>query len=141
MALNLDKLAIPEWQAALRSGEYEQGENVLCKVDDQGKKTFCCIGVKCDLLAKADPERYAWRQNGNIFRFVEYEESNGSKDIVSSSTDVFPSSVQEMFGLTESDIQVLTACNDGYHTQKRSFDEIATIIETPDEWERLKNDL
>ena len=37
-----------KWVAALRSGEYKQGQRYL-RVDD----TFCCLGVLCDLHAKA----------------------------------------------------------------------------------------
>jgi len=36
-----------EWLAALRSGEYEQGQDAL---RHNGK--FCCLGVLCDLAAK-----------------------------------------------------------------------------------------
>lgn len=37
-----------EWVAALRSGEYKQGINLL-RQDDK----FCCLGVLCDLHRKA----------------------------------------------------------------------------------------
>jgi hypothetical protein len=37
-----------QWVAALRSGEYEQGQAYLQK---DGK--FCCLGVLCDLAVKA----------------------------------------------------------------------------------------
>jgi len=37
-----------QWVAALRSGEYQQGRNFLRT--DEG---FCCLGVLCDLAAKA----------------------------------------------------------------------------------------
>lgn len=39
-----------QWVAALRSGEYEQGRGVLHHVPTN---TFCCLGVLCDLAAKA----------------------------------------------------------------------------------------
>lgn len=44
-----------DWIAALRSGDYEQG--VTCLRDRDNR--FCCLGVLCDLHAKAHPE-YAW---------------------------------------------------------------------------------
>lgn len=37
-----------QWLAALRSGEYEQGQNLL----QPAKGRFCCLGVLCDLAAK-----------------------------------------------------------------------------------------
>ena len=44
-----------KWVAALRSGKYQQGINVLRNGDK-----FCCLGVACDLI---DPD--AWeRDNG-----------------------------------------------------------------------------
>lgn len=36
-----------QWVAALRSGEYQQGVQVLRKEDK-----FCCLGVLCDLYGK-----------------------------------------------------------------------------------------
>jgi len=37
-----------QWTAALRSGDYTQGKTALCT--DTG---YCCLGVLCDLHAKA----------------------------------------------------------------------------------------
>lgn len=42
---NIKKL----WVDALRSGEYEQGKNVLRNIE---KNTFCCLGVLCDIAIK-----------------------------------------------------------------------------------------
>lgn len=39
-----------QWVAALRSGKYKQGKNVLHNVD---AGTYCCLGVLCDLAVKA----------------------------------------------------------------------------------------
>jgi len=36
------------WVAALRSGDYKQGHEVLRRGDE-----FCCLGVACDLAVKA----------------------------------------------------------------------------------------
>ncbi len=38
------------WIAALRSGEYRQGQTELHNVE---KNTFCCLGVLCDLHMRA----------------------------------------------------------------------------------------
>jgi len=50
----MDKQRKAEWTAALRSGNYEQGAGALRPVDDN----YCCLGVLCDLYAKATGE--AW---------------------------------------------------------------------------------
>lgn len=41
------------WLNALRSGEYEQGEGALHKIEEDGPDTFCCLGVLCELAFKA----------------------------------------------------------------------------------------
>lgn len=38
-----------QWVAALRSGDYQQGQGYLAR-DDK----FCCLGVLCELAVKAD---------------------------------------------------------------------------------------
>ncbi len=41
------------WVDALRSGEYTQGYRALCRVNhNDGSKTYCCLGVLCDLYQK-----------------------------------------------------------------------------------------
>jgi hypothetical protein len=37
---------------ALRSGEYRQAMNTLVAVDDNGDRSFCCLGVMCDVALK-----------------------------------------------------------------------------------------
>jgi hypothetical protein len=44
----MDQQIKAEWVAALRSGEYEQGVQLLRQGDQ-----FCCLGVLCDLHRKA----------------------------------------------------------------------------------------
>ena len=48
------------WVDALRSGDYEQGRNNLHTVEAD-YSLFCCLGVACDLFAKAHPEAGAWK--------------------------------------------------------------------------------
>lgn len=45
-----------KWVAALRSGEYNQGQGCLRNDDD----SYCCLGVLCDLYAKEQNNHY-WR--------------------------------------------------------------------------------
>ena len=39
-----------QWIAALRSGEYKQGNGVLHQVSKDGAESFCCLGVLCRVL-------------------------------------------------------------------------------------------
>ena len=41
-----------KWVKALRSGEYDQGKNRLLTVHDNDSKSFCCLGVLCELHAQ-----------------------------------------------------------------------------------------
>lgn len=41
------------WVDALRSGDYRQTRGVLSRVDMDGSKGFCCLGVLCNLAVKA----------------------------------------------------------------------------------------
>lgn len=41
------------WLAALRSGEYEQGNGQLGYEVDNNQRQFCCLGVLCDLALKS----------------------------------------------------------------------------------------
>jgi hypothetical protein len=40
------------WTAALRSGDYTQGKNMLCAVGEDGSKTYCCLGVLAEIAVK-----------------------------------------------------------------------------------------
>ena len=42
-----------QWVQALRSGEYEQGKSALHIISGDGKHTYCCLGVLCELAVKA----------------------------------------------------------------------------------------
>jgi hypothetical protein len=37
------------WIEALKSGNYEQGKECLCSVNDDSKN-YCCLGVGCEIL-------------------------------------------------------------------------------------------
>lgn len=56
------------WVEALRSGDYEQGEQTLRKGDK-----FCCLGVLCDLYQKEmDDDSINWIPHDNVggYRFL-----------------------------------------------------------------------
>jgi hypothetical protein len=45
----LNKAIKSKWVKALRSGKYEQGTHWLEKEKDEGGKTYCCLGVACEI--------------------------------------------------------------------------------------------
>lgn len=56
---------IAEWVAALRSGNYVQGQDYLNK-EFAGRKSFCCLGVGCDLLVKQHPDKWRWSKQQDL---------------------------------------------------------------------------
>ena len=54
------------WVAALRSGEYKQGEGQLRVATETGT-SFCCLGVLCNLHAQAHPEIAAMNDNPEMY--------------------------------------------------------------------------
>lgn len=107
-----------KWVAALRSGQYKQGFAQL-----RSEEGFCCLGVLCNLHAKAHPE-IAARQT--------------DPDSYLGGSFFLPEEVQAWAGLKqESGAEVifkghtktLDELNDGRGCEKQSFRRIATIIE------------
>jgi hypothetical protein len=45
---------IQEWIKRLRSGKYKQGNGALCTEDAEGTKSYCCLGVLCELAVEED---------------------------------------------------------------------------------------
>jgi hypothetical protein len=116
-----------KWIAALRSGEYSQGDGKL-----RSDKGFCCLGVLCDLYAQ-EPFTQGWKFNG------EYEESPLPMDYwyFDGESEFLPESVMKWAGLeancpevavdTDEDVvyDLIANLNDtGY-----SFSTLADIIE------------
>jgi hypothetical protein len=46
------KTVLNLWLEALTSGRYKQGRESLCQVNTDGSKSYCCLGVLCDLYNK-----------------------------------------------------------------------------------------
>ncbi len=51
LKLTDDQIAfVMKWIEALESGQYKQGKNFLCQIDDTlGNKKYCCLGVACEI--------------------------------------------------------------------------------------------
>ena len=80
-----------ELVAALRSGDYKQGHNLLCRLFPDGTKTWCCLGVACDLGIKAglsidlsQSGEYAWADGGDesTYRKISFNGADGLLDDV-----------------------------------------------------------
>jgi hypothetical protein len=121
-----------QWVAALRSGDYKQGQEALRTEDG-----FCCLGVLCDLAVKAgaaawSKPREQWISGLHFQTVYKCDSEQG----------VLPSSVSEWAGLESSTPEVsfelgtpahphagrhpLTQINDHW---RRRFDVIADLIE------------
>ena len=46
------KKIMEKWVKALRSGKYRKTREVLCKVAENGNKSWCCLGVLTDMYNK-----------------------------------------------------------------------------------------
>ena len=99
------------WLEALRSGEYEQGKDVLRRND-----SFCCLGVLCDIFAKEGCSKWDEPDDKGV-RHIENDKG------------ALPLCVVLWSGIKDGnpfiDGYSLSAWNDG----GKSFKEIADIIE------------
>lgn len=116
----MDKKIMKKWVKALRSGKYRKTTGQLCKVAQNGNKSYCCLGVLTELYLK---------ENKTI---DEYDPNNGC----------LSPNVQDWAGMNDScgsliysnESTDLTCLNDCTKA-KRGFKRIADIIEK--NWEQL----
>jgi len=66
----------PKWLAALRSGEYEQGQRKLRKNDK-----YCCLGVLCDIMPEIGWDAVPYP--GEAYRAFDIESSSSIGSISS----------------------------------------------------------
>lgn len=55
-----------EWCAALRSGDYAQGKELLCRVDANGEAYYCCLGVAAELELGENAWRTSIYDHGHL---------------------------------------------------------------------------
>lgn len=113
----LQKARLRLWVQALRSGDYEQGTNVLASTVGQDGFRYCCLGVACEVSIANGLE-------------VEVQVSSGAKAYDLQQL-VLPMSVISWYGLESNnpilyDGSTASAFNDIY---RWTFEEIATGIE------------
>lgn len=105
-----------EWQDALRSGKYHQGQQrLVCSVDAEGQYSYCCLGVgaeiaKDQLGLRFDNLAYT---DTTAFYAEEWDAELGITGLA-------------YYGLSEIDQNNLIAFNDDY---RYSFDRIADEID------------
>lgn len=112
-----------KWVDALRSGDYEQGQEQLQTPD--GK--YCCLGVLCDIV---NPDK--WNSYGYEFS---YNDIDGKEVFFTESSEPNTSFYRDV-GLDRDLADKLICYNDGakssiYNPTRKqlSFTEIADIIE------------
>jgi len=133
----MDQQIKAEWIAALRSGEYKQGVQLLRQGDQ-----FCCLGVLCDLHRKAhqsegeDDTVNAWFPTRN----PEMDDAPCFSYHYGNTTSL-PDAVTNWCGLHSCDppVQRIASFENNYVTQDgtlslfndqgATFDQIAGIIE------------
>lgn len=105
-----------EWVAALRSGKYQQGTEVL---RDEFKE-FCCLGVLCEI----DPE-VTWSENDAGYKYKE-EPDRLLTTQFDDGDDYQESPLLEKYGITVQIQEVLIRLND---EEQLDFNGIADFIE------------
>ena len=113
---------LDKWLAALRSGEYKQGTQILKSIENK----FCCLGVLCDLVAKEYPEDFRWEgpSEGSWFNEFSTEDDSGEKVLVSMYP---PRRLYDVVGLLPIDEAKIAKMND---FGRNTFTEIADELET-----------
>lgn len=113
------KMTDPElksrWIAALRSGDYEQGQGAL-KTNDGADSQHCCLGVLCELVA---PEGFQEMSEYSSTMVHQFPDTRSKQECYPNKTKM------RELGLTVGRMKVLTKMND----DGRSFHRIADYIE------------
>jgi hypothetical protein len=102
-----------KWIAALRSGEYKQGRGVLRDGD-----TFCCLGVLCDLHAKATGGQ--WK--------ITFHSSGQSRQEYFGHMTLLPETVQTWSGVNDSLGGYADTSLAGQNDKGAAFRKIAALI-------------
>jgi hypothetical protein len=63
----MDKEIKEKWLAALRSGDYKQGQYALKRVDDVGNTSYCCMGVLACIVGKENKMENNDFYNDNVY--------------------------------------------------------------------------
>ena len=69
--MTTNQLTPAKWIEALRSGEYTQTQKELRSIDNFQKKSYCCLGVACDLY-----DSKIWAPDAFPFSIVNHKVEN-----------------------------------------------------------------
>lgn len=87
------------WIKALESGELVQAREALCKVDEQGNRSYCCLGVLCRIAKPAGFKKWY----GGMLAF---------RGFGTQTTTELPDDLRELVGLTPTQQNGLMVLND-----------------------------
>lgn len=112
------------WLRALRSRGRRQAEGVLRRRDENGKLSYCCLGVLCDLGkdAKKKWTREIWSPSSYISSGLHYDYDGRPK---AGYEGLPPAYVLKRAGLNKKTAEILAEANDN----GASFKQIADWIE------------
>lgn len=112
------------WVDALRSGEYEQGQEYLKREEESGAK-HCCLGVLCELYEEEVGGLEITSEMAGGSTFYRFDRRN----------DFLPMTVAKWAGLTNGNPEVMPLAGGRCKTvadlndEGKSFLEIADVIE------------
>jgi hypothetical protein len=103
-----------KWVAALRSGDYIQGEGALKRQDVDDQVRHCCLGVLCEVL---DVPQVRRELDGGVSRWAFGEEHEEG---------YLPAAIQDQAGLASAVMTSLARMND---SGRYDFKAIADYID------------
>ena len=109
-----------QWVKALRSGKYEQTDGALCRVSENGKERFCCLGVLFDVAGGEVGGE--WKHTVKAYTGLGWDAQVGDEV----SMDFVPTKFKQFVKLPKKAQRRLIHLNDA---EGKSFDEIANWIE------------
>lgn len=140
----MNERVMKKWTKALRSGKYKQGYAALCVEDSKGNKSFCCLGVLCDLynkeMKKNKKKTLDIEKNKLDQTVLEYNPKAKSMYSFNNNGTELPEEVVEWAGFCPENTEgsfasyehiPLVAMNDGIRGESRpkTFKQIAAVIE------------
>ena len=111
--MKMNKEIKEKWIAALRSGNYAQGDEALCWNNSE-KLSYCCLGVLCDIV---NPTK--WEHFGKDTQSLYHFENSVT------GWDMPTKNFLETQGISWAEAEILANMNDA----GESFSNIATYIE------------
>lgn len=122
MAINKERLQL--WLDALRSGDYLQGAGSLRPSQD----AYCCLGVLCDVYKRETGNGEFDVDRQGFFVGGEFDDTQPPPLVL----DWIGNNYKDMFITLDEEAGLyksIVSLNDGISCRKRSFAEIADILE------------